>query len=215
MPRLTASLYDRFMARTEAVCLRDWRRELLIPLEGTVVEAGAGTGANLDLYPAAVDRVVLSEPDPHMRAILERKAATRPAPPDLTVVDAPAHALPLDDGAADAVLVTLVLCSVPDPESALREFRRVLRPGGRLVYLEHVSAFDSPKRATWQRRFEPIWKRVAGNCHLTRRTEKAILDAGFEAEEERREDMAASIPLVARTVRGSVLAPATPGSADA
>jgi ubiquinone/menaquinone biosynthesis C-methylase UbiE len=208
-----ASVYDRFMAKTEAVCLRDWRRDLLAQLEGTVVEVGAGTGANLDLYPAAVDRVVLTEPDRHMRTILEQKVATRPAPPDLTAVDAPADALPLDDGEADAVVVTLVLCSVPDPESALEEFLRVLRPGGRLAYIEHVSAFDSPKRATWQRRLEPIWKRVAGNCHLTRRTEQAILDAGFETEEERREDMRASMPLVARTVRGSALAPDAPGSA--
>lgn len=213
MPRLMASVYDRFMAKTEAACLRDWRRELLAQLEGTVVEVGAGTGANLDLYPAAVDRVVLTEPDRHMRTILEQKVATRPAPPDLTAVDAPADALPLDDGEADAVVVTLVLCSVPDPESALEEFLRVLRPGGRLAYIEHVSAFDSPKRATWQRRLEPIWKRVAGNCHLTRRTEQAILDAGFETEEERREDMRASMPLVARTVRGSALAPDAPGSA--
>lgn len=207
MPKLMANFYDRFMAKTEAAGLRDWRRDLLAPLTGTVVEAGSGTGANIALYPAGVERVVLTEPDPHMRSVLVDKVTALDGGPDFTVSDAPAAKLPLGDGEADAVVTTLVLCSVPDQGAALDEFRRVLRPGGRLVYLEHVSAFESPKRAKWQRRLEPIWKRVAGNCHLTRRTEQAILDAGFTIEEERREDMRASMPLLSRTVRGVAVAP--------
>ena len=208
MPKLMAAFYDRFMAKTEDAGLREWRRALLAPLEGTVVEAGAGTGANIALYPDAVERVVLTEPDPHMRGALVDKVAALADRARFTVSEAKATTLPLDDSEADAVVTTLVLCSVRDPAAALAEFRRVLRPGGRLVYLEHVSAYETPKRAKWQRRIEPIWKRVAGNCHLTRRTEQFILDAGFVVEEERREDMRASMPLVARTVRGVAVAPA-------
>jgi ubiquinone/menaquinone biosynthesis C-methylase UbiE len=199
------------MARTEPADLRGWRRRLLAPLSGTVVETGAGPGRNLDHYPAGVTRIVLSEPDPRRRARLEQRVAHRPTGPDLTVVDGPAAALPVPDGGADAVVATLVLCSVPELDTALREFRRVLRPGGRLAYLEHVSAFDSPKRANWQRRVEPVWKRVLGNCHLTRRTDQAILDAGFETEEERREDLRGALPLMARTVRGTAVAPGVGG----
>jgi ubiquinone/menaquinone biosynthesis C-methylase UbiE len=207
MPKMMASVYDRFMAKTEAAGLRAWREELLADVSGRVVEAGAGTGANIDLYPDAVDHVLATEPDPHMRAALEDKVAARADPSRIDVSSAPATSLPIEDGSVDAVVVTLVLCSVRDPAAALAEFRRVLRPGGRLVYLEHVHAYESPKRAKWQRRLEPVWKRVAGNCHLTRRTEQAVVDAGFVIESERREDMRASMPLVARTVRGVATSP--------
>jgi ubiquinone/menaquinone biosynthesis C-methylase UbiE len=207
MPKMMASVYDRFMAKTEAAGLRAWREELLADLSGRVVEAGAGTGANIDLYPDAVDHVLATEPDPHMRAALQDKVAARAHASRIDVSPAPATSLPIEDGSVDAVVVTLVLCSVRDPAAALAEFRRVLRPGGRLVYLEHVHAYESPKRAKWQRRLEPVWKRVAGNCHLTRRTEQAVVDAGFVIESERREDMRASMPLVARTVRGVAISP--------
>ncbi|MEL7208520.1 MAG: class I SAM-dependent methyltransferase [Actinomycetota bacterium] len=209
MPQPMAAFYDRFMARTEEAGLRAWRRDLLADLTGQVVEVGAGTGANLGLYPPSVDRVLLTEPDPAMRSRLTRKAALTGGHATLEVVDAPAHRLPPEDDTIDAVVVTLVLCSVRDPRRALAEFARVLRPGGRLVYLEHVDAYDEPKRQKWQRRVEPVWKRVAGNCHLTRRTESAILDAGFETIEERREDMRSSLPLTARTVRGTARLPTT------
>jgi ubiquinone/menaquinone biosynthesis C-methylase UbiE len=204
---MMASVYDRFMAKTEAAGLRAWREELLADLSGRVVEAGAGTGANIDLYPDAVDHVLATEPDPHMRAALEDKVSAQADASRIDVSPAPATSLPIEDGSVDAVVVTLVLCSVRDPAAALAEFRRVLRPGGRLVYLEHVHAYESPKRAKWQRRLEPVWKRVAGNCHLTRRTEQAVVDAGFVIESERREDMRASMPLVARTVRGVATSP--------
>jgi ubiquinone/menaquinone biosynthesis C-methylase UbiE len=111
-------------------------------------------------------------------------------------------ALPFDDGAFDAVVSTLVLCSVPDVERALAEVRRVLRPGGKLLFLEHVAADDRPDRLAWQRRLEPLWMRISGNCHLTRRTGEAIRAAGFRVQRETRESMRKALPIVRPSVRG-------------
>ncbi len=201
-----AAAYDRFTAATEAAGLADWRRDLLADLSGVVVELGAGTGHNLRWYSSAVDRLVLTEPDPHMRARLEARVAeqrlTSDGPGQIEVLDRHGEALGLDDGSADAVVATLVLCSVPDPEAVLTEIQRVLRPGGRFAYLEHVAADDATRDLRWQRFFEPVWKRLAGNCHLTRSTGPAIVAAGFEVEIERRQAMPKA-PLVLRpTVRG-------------
>ncbi len=160
-----AAAYDRFTAATEAAGLADWRRDLLADLSGVVVELGAGTGHNLRWYSSAVDRLVLTEPDPHMRARLEARVAeqrlTSDGPGQIEVLDRHGEALGLDDGSADAVVATLVLCSVPDPEAVLTEIQRVLRPGGRFAYLEHVAADDATRDLRWQRFFEPVWKRNA------------------------------------------------------
>jgi ubiquinone/menaquinone biosynthesis C-methylase UbiE len=123
------------------------------------------------------------------------------------VVAAGVHHLPFDDGSFDAVVSTLVLCSVPELDPALAEIRRVLRPGGRLTYLEHVAAVENPKRHRWQRRLEPIWRRLAGNCHPTRTTDQAIPAAGFELVEVRRESMRKMNPLVRTSVRGHAQKP--------
>lgn len=201
-----AAVYDRFTAATEAAGLAEWRRELLADLNGVVVELGAGTGHNLRWYTSAVDRLVLTEPDPHMRARLEARVAeprrVGDGPGHVEVLDRRGDALGLADGSADAVVATLVLCSVPDPDAVLAEVARVLRPDGRFAYLEHVAAYDAPRDLRWQQFFEPVWKRLAGNCHLTRSTELAIVGAGFETETERREAMPKA-PLILRpTVRG-------------
>ena len=203
MSRLFAAVYERMIAASEEACVADWRRALLSNLDGDVLELGAGTGLNLAHYPAAVTRLVLTEPDRHMRRRLTaRLAEDPPAPARVEVVDAVAGRLPFDDEGFDAVVSTLVLCSVPDQSRALAEVRRVLRPGGRLVFLEHVAAVDKPKRHTWQRRIEPVWKRVADGCHLTRQTLDAIDAAGFDVTGHQRESMRKASPLVRTTERG-------------
>ena len=210
MGRLLATVYDRIMERAEAACLREWRAELLRDLAGEVLEVGAGTGLNLPHYPPSLGRLILSEPDPHMaRRLLRRARAHRGGRAE--VLEASLENLPLPDDAADAVVATLVLCSVPHLDRALAEIHRVLRPGGRLVFLEHVAAEDRPRRLRWQRRVEPVWRRVAGNCHLTRRTADAIATAGFEVLELRRESMRKSWPLVRPTIRGVARKPLAGG----
>lgn len=202
-----AALYDRTLVKTEAAGLRDWRAELLGDLAGQVLEIGPGTGLNLEHYPAGVTRLVLAEPDRHMRARLAPKVEARAAPFPIEVADAGVDPIPFDAESFDVVVSTLVLCSVPDHEAALVEIHRVLRPGGRFVFLEHVAAVENPKRHRWQQRLEPLWKRWAGNCHLTRTTDQAIPAAGFELVEARRESMRQTPPIVRVTTRGHAVKP--------
>lgn len=205
--RLFAAVYDRVVAPMEEAGLRDWRAELLAGLSGTVVEVGAGTGANLAHYPAAVERLVLTEPEPAMLSQLRARLGDVHPDVEVTVHRAAASSLPLADGEADAVVSTLVLCSVPDPEATLAEIRRVLRPGGRLVVLEHVAADHKPARLRWQRRADHLWPHIAAGCHLTRPTADTVRAAGFEGDLERESARKAS-PLVRTMVRGAVTAPA-------
>jgi SAM-dependent methyltransferase len=200
MPRLMAAVYDRQMAKTEDAGLRDWRAALLGEVIGDVLEIGAGTGLNVPHYGTGVTRLVLAEPDPFMRRKLQQRAQLTDRP--VEVVDAGVDPLPFASESLDVVVSTLVLCSVPDEAAALEEIHRVLRPGGRFVYLEHVAAIENPKRLKWQGRVEPVWKRVVGNCHLTRTTDQAIPAAGFELVEARRESMRQSPPWVRVTTRG-------------
>lgn len=210
MAWLLAPLYDRIVAPMEEAGLGAWRVELLAPLRGTVLELGAGTGVNVERYPAAVDRVVFTEPDPGMRTRLEARLvdardAGRFAPGEAEVRPDPAQALTAADGSVDAVVATLVLCTVPDPSAALAEAHRVLRPGGRLVFLEHVAADHRPDRLRWQRRVDPIWKRVAGGCRLTRTTGEAIEAAGFTTEAVTRESARKASALMRTMIRGSAV----------
>jgi ubiquinone/menaquinone biosynthesis C-methylase UbiE len=207
MSWVIATVYDRVLARTEAECLDAWRAELLRDLGGHVLEIGAGTGHNVPHFPRSLDRLVLSEPDPWMRHRLVRRTR-RHDWRHAEVLDASAEHLPLPDASFDVVVGTLVLCSVREPDQALGEIRRVLRPGGRFVFLEHVAAEDRPGRLAWQRRVEPVWKRVSGNCHLTRRTADAITGAGLAISDLRRESMRKTWSLVRETIRGVAVRPA-------
>jgi ubiquinone/menaquinone biosynthesis C-methylase UbiE len=162
------------------------RRALLSNAIGVTVEVGAGTGLNSPHYRDSVSKVVATEPDRYMLRRLRRAAADARVP--ILVERAPAEALPLEDACADSVVCTLVLCSVPDQDDALREIGRVLKPGGRLLFLEHVR---SPNRrtATWQDRIERPWTWFAGGCHPNRDTESAIQRAGFTAMDVERFDL--------------------------
>jgi ubiquinone/menaquinone biosynthesis C-methylase UbiE len=198
MSWLMAAVYDRFTKASEEACLQRWRTELLRDLSGEVLEVGAGTGSTLSLYPKTVTRLVMCEPDPHMRA----KLTAKPKPAAVQVSEASLDGLPFDNRSFDAVVCSLVLCSVRDQKAALAEIARVLKPGGKLVFLEHVAADGKPARLKWQSRIEPVWKHLMGNCHLTRRTEAAIAAAGFEFERIQRESIRKALPIVRPSIRG-------------
>jgi len=201
MSWLMAAVYDRCMRGSEEACLAQWRAELLRDLSGAVLEVGAGTGVTLTHYPRSIARLVLCEPDAHMRRKLKKKVDA-PALRNIEISDASLDSLPFKAGEFDAVVCSLVLCSVPDQRAALAEIARVLKPGGRLVFLEHVAADGRPARLKWQRRIEPVWKHLMGNCHLTRRTEAAIAAAGFEFERIQRESIRKALPIVRPSIHG-------------
>jgi ubiquinone/menaquinone biosynthesis C-methylase UbiE len=154
MRRLFAALYDTVGKGSEAAGIREERRQLLAAAEGTTIELGAGTGLNLEHYPQAVTRLVLVEPDRHMRRRLRRRLET--VGREAEIVDAAAEDLPFPDASVDTAVVTYVLCSVPDQEEALAEISRVLKPNGRLLFLEHVRSAD-PKLARRQDRIRPVY----------------------------------------------------------
>jgi len=175
--RLFAALYDRVSKGSEEAGLREERRQLLAAGEGATLEIGAGTGLNLPHYPEAVTRLVLAEPDEHMRRrLVQRAEEVSPAP---EIVDASVERLPFPDATFDTVVVTLVLCSVPHQEAALREIARVLKPSGRLLFLEHVRS-DDPKLAKWQDRITPLYNLVG--CNPNRDTLSAIEGSALAVE---------------------------------
>jgi len=157
------------------------RDELLAGLAGRVIEIGAGNGASFGHYPATVTELVAFEPEPYLRD--KAAAAARHAPVPVRVDDAAAGALPLEDGAFDAAVASLVLCTVPDAGQALSELRRVLKPGSELRFLEHVRS-DRPRKARVQERLDRsgVWPWLGGGCHCARDTSAAIELAGFRLE---------------------------------
>ena len=174
--RLFAALYDRMTRDAERAGLAELRAQLLAGAHGAVLELGAGTGSNLEHYPEAVTELVLTEPSEHMARRLRDKVAASPRTAE--VVNAPAERLPFEEGRFDTVAATLMLCTADDPAAALRETARVLRPGGQLLFLEHVRA-DDPGLARWQDRLEGVWGYVAAGCHPNRDTLATIEACGF------------------------------------
>jgi ubiquinone/menaquinone biosynthesis C-methylase UbiE len=197
--RLFAALYDRMLAGTERAGLSERRHELLAAASGRVLELGAGTGLNLPHYPASVEKIVFTEPEEPMAKRLERKLAEDGRPGQ--VVRAPAESLPFEDSSFDTVVSTLVLCTVNDPQRALAEVARVLRPGGRLLFMEHVRS-DDPQLARWQDRLMGPWRRVGHGCHCNRRT-PALIDASpLEVEQIERGAIPKTVPIVRPLVVG-------------
>jgi SAM-dependent methyltransferase len=156
------------------------RRRLLAGLSGRVIEMGAGSGANFSHYPATVSEVIAVEPERYLRERAQRAAAQ--ARVAVSVVDGVGGRLPGEVGSFDAGVSALVLCTVPDPQAALAELLRVIRPGGELRFYEHVVSQDR-----WESRFQRLadatfWPHVAGGCHLARDTTAGIEQAGFQIE---------------------------------
>jgi ubiquinone/menaquinone biosynthesis C-methylase UbiE len=174
--RLFASVYDWFTAGAEEAGLRARRQQLLSGISGRVLEIGAGTGANLPHYNGNVESLVVTEPEPPMLRRLQR--AAREQVPHAQVLRAPAEDLPFEDDSFDTIVSTLVLCGVDDQPRALREARRVLRPGGRLLFLEHVRA-DDPALAKFQDRMNWLNRLVVG-CDCNRPTLATIERERFE-----------------------------------
>jgi SAM-dependent methyltransferase len=157
------------------------RRRLLAGLSGRVIEVGCGDGRAFELYPPQVEHVLAVEPDPHARAAAAGRAAAAPVP--VTVVDGDAGALPAEEGSCDAVVMVWILCSVPEPQRALAEARRVLRRRGELRFYEHVRSRSRAFRGVQQAVDRIYWTRALGGCRTTRDTETAIRDAGFDVVE--------------------------------
>jgi SAM-dependent methyltransferase len=194
-----SAIYDRGFKATEEAGLLDMRREVLATAKGRTLELGAGTGANLALYPPAVQELVLAEPNPHMTKQLRRKLAESGR--EATVVEAPAERLPFEDSSFDTAVFTLVLCTVPDPAAVLAEVARVLRPGGRMLFIEHVRA-ESPEAARWQDRLEKPWRFLGDGCHCNRDTVATIEASPLTLEQVERDQMPKAPPIVKPLIKG-------------
>ena len=173
--RFFALTYDSFMSSTEKAGLQEMRQGLLAGAAGRVLEIGAGTGVNLAHYGAAVESLTVTEPESPMVRRLQRRASLQA--PQATVLRAPAEDLPFEDASFDVAVSTLVLCGVGDQERALRQLHRVLRPGGRLLFLEHVRS-DDPRAARHQDRMNWL-NRLMVCCDCNRPTLSSIAAAGF------------------------------------
>jgi ubiquinone/menaquinone biosynthesis C-methylase UbiE len=183
----------------ERAGVRALRKEVLGRARGCTVEIGSGTGLNLPHYPDDLDELVLAEPDPVMRARLTKRLhhSGRRARP----IDAPAGRLPFPDGSVDTVVSTFVLCTVDAPELALQEIRRVLRPGGQLLFIEHVRS-DSPTLASLQDRLANPWRRFARGCRCNRATAELIATSGLTLEGIQERSWRAMPPIVRPLIAG-------------
>ena len=196
----------KMLSRSEPKALQRLRAQNLDGLSGRVLEIGAGTGTNFALYPSTVTEVVAIEPERHLAEVARRAAATAPVPVTVTADTAETF------GSAepfDAVVCSLVLCSIEDPEAVVRQLFSLLRPGGELRYLEHVAG--TGYRAGLQRLADAtVWPRLFGNCHTHRHTEQAIVGSGFRIDTSRRElTMPAWVPLpVSEFALGRAVRPA-------
>jgi ubiquinone/menaquinone biosynthesis C-methylase UbiE len=201
---LFALTYDRQIAKTEQAGLGVFREDLLAGATGHVIEIGGGTGANLSFYGSAVESLTITEPQRPMLRRLQGKA--RSQAPAATVLRAPAEDLPFDDDTFDVAVSTLVLCGVDDQPRALRELRRVLRPGGQLLFIEHVRS-DDPGTARLQDRMNWI-NRLAVCCDCNRPTLESIQEAGFTIAKVEHTALPKAPKFVSPAIIGHATAPA-------
>jgi ubiquinone/menaquinone biosynthesis C-methylase UbiE len=159
--------------------LLPFRRRVVSAAEGRVLEVGIGSGLNLPLYGPAVRTVIGLDPSEELLRMARERAAAAPVPVEL--LEASAEAVPLDAASIDTVVSTWTLCTIPVANRALAELRRVLKPGGALLFVEHGRA-PEPIVALWQERLDPLWRRIAGGCHLNRKIDDLISGSGFRVE---------------------------------
>ena len=205
----SARIYEPFLWLGEKSGFRRWRRKLISQVSGSVLELGAGTGPNLAHYPAGLDRLVLVEPDVHKAKLLAGKEPPPGVEPE--IVRAPGEMLPFEDDSFDTVVETLVLCTVADPEATAAEIRRVLKPDGKFLFMEHVRS-EKPRMGRLQDRLEGPWKKIADGCHCNRRTVPMLGASGFEVEVTAEQDKF-PMPPVARPIVSGIARPTVAGVA--
>ncbi len=172
VPRLThLAMRQHYLVR--------FRRRVIGAAEGRVLEIGIGSGLNFPIYGATVTSVIGLEPSSELLRMADTRASCATVP--IRLLDASAEAIPLDTDSIDTVVTTWTLCTIPDAPRALTEMRRVLKPGGRLLFVEHGRA-PEPRVARWQDRLDPLWSRLAGGCHLNRKMDDLIAGNGFRID---------------------------------
>ncbi len=197
--KIFAAFYDRAMAASEEAGLRQMRIDLLAQAEGTVLEIGAGTGANIRLYGGAVEKLILAEPEIPMIKRLRSAASESKLPCE--VVEASAESLSVADASVNTVVSTVVLCTVESPAKSLAEIARVLKPGGKFLFLEHVRS-DDPKFAKWQDRLNWLWKKCGNGCNSNRRTLELIDNSSLQIVDIQKGSIPKANPLVRPCVTG-------------
>ena len=201
--------YQRLFARllawgddTQHAVYGDRKRKLFADLSGTVVEIGPGTGVNLPYFPRGLRWIGL-EPNPHMHKFLREEASAHGLQAEIQTASAEATGLSAES--ADAVISTLVLCSVDDVDAVLAEICRILKPGGRFYFIEHVAAPESSWLHTLQRGIKPLWRPLADGCRPDQNTGTAIENAGFADVQYK--SFRADVPVVSPHIIGTALAP--------
>lgn len=204
--RVVPALYDLTAGHLERAGMDERRRALLAAARGRTLELGAGTGMNLRHYPPEVSALVLTEPSAPMAAGLRRRLPSAPVP--ARVVAAEAEHLPFPDASFDTVACTLVLCSVGDPARAVQEAARVLRPGGALLFIEHVRSED-PRVGRRQDRLRPLWSRIGHGCHPNRRTLSTLEASPLRVERVAGGEMPGAPSFLRPMIAGVARRPAT------
>ncbi len=207
--RFFAWYYPKLVGVAERAGQAETRRELLSQATGRTLEIGAGSGFNLPHYPASVTELILSEPSPHMREHLrERLQVDAPPVGSWELADADAEALPFEDASFDTVVGGFILCSIPDPGRALAEMARVLKPGGRYLFIEHVHAGEGTMLGRFQDLIEVPHRYLAAGCHPNRRTGELIKHSPLEIERLEHGEQPRAVPSVRPTILGSAVRPA-------
>ncbi|MGD2132660.1 MAG: class I SAM-dependent methyltransferase [Maricaulaceae bacterium] len=174
------------------------RAKVVPAAEGRVLEVGFGSGTNLPFYdPSKVEHLFALEPDPHMRKLAKKRLEAHPLK-SMEFLDLPGEEIPLEDASVDTVVVTYTMCTIPDVDAAAGQMRRVIKPGGKLLFVEHGRDCD-PRAARFQERIEPIWKPLADGCHLTRNPAQTLFNAGFVVSHE--EGLPSGAPIMTTLMR--------------